>query len=263
MKQYKRVLTIAGSDSGGGAGVQADIKTISACGCYAASALTAITVQNTLGVSAVHAVPVEILEGQIDAVLSDIGADAEVVRCVRKMLDKFDAKNVVLDPVMVSTSGHRLIEEEAIASLVSDLLPRARVITPNIPEAEILLGGEKLSVQKELPDAAKRLADKCGASVLLKAGHLTEEKLVDIFYDVEDGKIYELPSARIHTKNTHGTGCTLSSAFASMLAKGLPLPEAAAAAKNYINDAIIAGAEYEIGHGFGPVKHFWALWKQD
>ena len=272
MKQYKRVLTIAGSDSGGGAGVQADIKTISACGCYAASALTAITVQNTLGVSAVHAVPVEILEGQIDAVLSDIGADAvkigmlhssEVVRCVRKILDKFDAKNVVLDPVMVSTSGHRLIEEEAIASLVSDLLPRARVITPNIPEAEILLGGEKLSVQKELPDAAKRLADKCGASVLLKAGHLTEEKLVDIFYDVEDGKIYELPSARIHTKNTHGTGCTLSSAFASMLAKGLPLPEAAAAAKNYINDAIIAGAEYEIGHGFGPVKHFWALWKQD
>lgn len=272
MKQYKRVLTIAGSDSGGGAGVQADIKTISACGCYAASALTAITVQNTLGVSAVHAVPVEILEGQIDAVLSDIGADAikigmlhssEVVRCVRKILDKFDAKNVVLDPVMVSTSGHRLIEEEAIASLASDLLPRARVITPNIPEAEILLGGEKLSVQKELPDAAKRLADKCGASVLLKAGHLTEEKLVDIFYDVEDGKIYELPSARIHTKNTHGTGCTLSSAFASMLAKGLPLHEAAAAAKNYINDAIIAGAEYEIGHGFGPVKHFWALWKQD
>lgn len=270
MKQYNKVLTIAGSDSGGGAGVQADIKTISACGCYAASAITAITVQNTLGVSAVHAVPVEILEGQIEAVLSDIGADAikigmlhssEVVRCVRKMLDKFEAGNVVLDPVMVSTSGHRLIEEEAIASLVSDLLPRARVITPNIPEAEILLGGEKLSVQKELPDAAKRLADKSGASVLLKAGHLTEEKLVDIFYDVEDGKIYELPSARIHTKNTHGTGCTLSSAFASMLAKGLPLPEAAAAAKNYINDAIIAGAEYEIGHGFGPVKHFWALWK--
>lgn len=275
MKQYNKVLTIAGSDSGGGAGVQADIKTISACGCYAASAITAITVQNTLGVSAVHAVPVEILEGQIEAVLSDIGADAikigmlhssEVVRCVRKMLDKFEARNVVLDPVMVSTSGHRLIEEEAIASLVSDLLPRAKVITPNIPEAEILLGGEKLSVQKELPDAAKRLAakrlaDKCGASVLLKAGHLTEEKLVDIFYDVEDGKIYELPSARIHTKNTHGTGCTLSSAFASMLAKGLPLPEAAAAAKNYINDAIIAGAEYEIGHGFGPVKHFWALWK--
>lgn len=266
MKHYNIVLTIAGSDSGGGAGVQADIKTISACGCYAASAITAVTVQNTLGVSAVSAVPVDILEGQIDAVLSDIGADAvkigmlhssEVVRCVRKMLDKYNVKNVVLDPVMVSTPGHRLIEEEAIASLVSDLLPRARVITPNIPEAEILLGGEQLALQKDLPDAARRLADKSGASVLLKAGHLTEEKLVDIFYDVEDGKVYELSSARIHTRNTHGTGCTLSSAFASMLAKGMSLPDAAAAAKDYINEAIIAGAEYEIGHGFGPVKHFY------
>ena len=270
MKHYNIVLTIAGSDSGGGAGVQADIKTISACGCYAASAITAVTVQNTLGVNAVSAVPVDILEGQINAVLSDIGADAvkigmlhssEVVRCVRKMLDKYNVKNVVLDPVMVSTSGHRLIEEEAIASLVSDLLPRARVITPNIPEAEILLGGEQLALQKALPDAARRLADKCGASVLLKAGHLTEEKLVDIFYDVEDGKVYELPSARIHTRNTHGTGCTLSSAFASMLAKGMSLPDAAAAAKDYINEAIIAGAEYEIGHGFGPVKHFYKFFK--
>ena len=271
MKHYNIVLTIAGSDSGGGAGVQADIKTISACGCYAASAITAVTVQNTLGVNAVSAVPVDILEGQIDAVLSDIGADAvkigmlhssEVVRCVRKMLDKYNVKNVVLDPVMVSTSGHRLIEEEAIASLVSDLLPRARVITPNIPEAEILLGGEQLALQKDLPDAARRLSDKCGASVLLKAGHLTEEKLVDIFYDVEDGKVYELPSARIHTRNTHGTGCTLSSAFASMLAKGMSLPDAAAAAKDYINEAIIAGAEYEIGHGFGPVKHFYKIWDE-
>ncbi len=266
MKRYNTVLTIAGSDSGGGAGAQADIKTISACGCYAASAITAITVQNTLGVSAVSAVPIDILQGQIEAVLSDIGADAvkigmlhssKVVRCVREMLDKFEVKNVVLDPVMVSTSGHRLIEEEAIASLISDLLPRARVITPNIPEAEILLGGQKLTLQKELPDAAKRLADLCGASVLLKAGHLSEEELVDIFYDAEDGKSYRLPSARIHTKNTHGTGCTLSSAFASMLAKGMSLPEAAAAAKDYINNAIIAGAEYTIGHGFGPVDHFY------
>ena len=269
MKQYNRVLTIAGSDSGGGAGVQADIKTISACGCYAASALTAITVQNTLGVSGVHAVPIDILEGQISAVIEDIGVDAvkigmlhsaEVVQSVRKLLDRYDAPNVVLDPVMVSTSGHRLIEESAIASLITDLLPRARVITPNIPEAEILLGGVELTKQSQLPEAAKALAEKSGTSVLLKAGHLTEERLVDIFYDVEDGKLYELPSVRIHTKNTHGTGCTLSSAFASMLAKGLPLPDAAAAAKNYINEAIIAGAEYEIGHGFGPVKHFYKFW---
>ncbi|MDD7532798.1 MAG: bifunctional hydroxymethylpyrimidine kinase/phosphomethylpyrimidine kinase, partial [Candidatus Cryptobacteroides sp.] len=144
MKHYRKVLSIAGSDSGGGAGIQADIKTISACGCYAATAITAITVQNTLGVQAVHAVPTEILRGQIDAVLSDIGADAvkigmlhssEVVRLVREMLIRFKAGNIVLDPVMVSTSGHRLIEEDAIASLRTELLPLARVITPNIPEA--------------------------------------------------------------------------------------------------------------------------------
>lgn len=268
--RYKRVLTIAGSDSGGGAGVQADIKTISACGCYAASAITAITVQNTLGVTAVHPVPVDIIEQQIAAVIEDIGVDAvkigmlhssEVVNGVRNMLDRFPVTNVVLDPVMVSTSGHRLIEDSAIDALTNVLMPKARVITPNIPEAEILLGGQKLTRQDELPEAAVMLAEKTGVSVLLKAGHLTEEKLVDIFYDVENKKMNELPSVRIHTKNTHGTGCTMSSAFASMLAKGLSLPEAAAAAKQYINDAIVAGADYQIGNGFGPVKHFFNLWK--
>ena len=199
MKQYNRVLTIAGSDSGGGAGIQADIKAISACGCYAASAITAITVQNTLGVEAVHAVPLDILEGQIVAVLSDIGADAvkigmlhssEVVRLVRKLLDRFDVKNVVLDPVMVSTSGHKLIEDEAIDALREVLLPRSRVITPNIPEAEILLGGVELKEQKELPQAAEKLASMYGTSVLLKAGHLTEDKLVDIFYDAENKSLH-------------------------------------------------------------------------
>lgn len=267
--QYSRVLTIAGSDSGGGAGIQADIKTISANGCYAASAITAITVQNTLGVTAVHAVPVDIIEQQIDAVLSDIGADAikvgmlhsaEVVCCVSRQLDKYAIRNVVVDPVMVSTSGHRLIEEAAITSLAADLFPRARVITPNIPEAEILLGGVRLERQAELPDAARALADRCQTSVLLKAGHLTEDKLVDIFYDAEDGCLYELPSVRVHTPNTHGTGCTMSSALASQLALGKSLPEAAAAAKQYINNAIIAGADYQIGHGHGPVKHFFAFW---
>jgi len=268
--KYNRVLTIAGSDSGGGAGVQADIKTISACGCYAASAITAITVQNTLGVKDVHPIPVNIIEQQIEAVIEDIGVDAikigmlhssEVVEGVAKTLSKFNIQNIVLDPVMVSTSGHRLIEESAINSLIYKLMPIARVITPNIPEAEILLDGMKLEHQSQLPDAARKLSEKIGVSVLLKAGHLTEEKLVDIFYDKEDGKIYELPSVRIHTKNTHGTGCTMSSAFASMLAKGNELPEAAAKAKDYINNAIIAGADYEIGHGFGPVKHFYNLWK--
>lgn len=265
--QYNRVLTIAGSDSGGGAGVQADIKTISACGCYAASAITAITVQNTLGVTAVHPIPVEIIEQQIAAVIEDIGVNAikigmlhssEVISGVRKMLDRFQVRNVVLDPVMVSTSGHRLIEESAVVSLITELLPIARVITPNIPEAEILMGGVSLEKQSQLPEAARALAEKSGCSVLLKAGHLTEERLVDIFFDAEDGKMYELPSVRVHTRNTHGTGCTMSSAFASMLAKGMSLPDAAAAAKQYINAAIVSGAKYEIGHGFGPVDHFYA-----
>lgn len=270
--KYNRVLTIAGSDSGGGAGVQADIKTISACGCYAASAITAITVQNTLGVKAVHPIPVDIIEQQIEAVIEDIGVDAvkigmlhsaEVVEAVAETLEKFEVKNIVLDPVMVSTSGHRLIEENAINTLIERLMPMTRVITPNIPEAEILLGGMKLEHQSELPDAARKLAEKIGTSVLLKAGHLTEDKLVDIFYNVDNKRIYELPSVRVHTKNTHGTGCTMSSAFASFLAKGLSLHEAAAEAKNYINNAIIAGANYEIGHGFGPVKHFFGFWNTE
>lgn len=265
-----RVLTIAGSDSGGGAGVQADIKTISACRCYAASAITAITVQNTVGVSAVHPVPVDIIGQQIAAVIDDIGVDAikigmlhsaEVVKEVAARIAHYGIRNVVLDPVMVSTSGHRLIEESAISSLMTELMPLARVITPNIPEAELQLGGRMLDDSKLLPDAARELADRVGTSVLLKAGHLTDDRLVDILYDAETGTLHELPSVRVHTRNTHGTGCTLSSALASMLARGYALPEAAAKAKNYINEAIIAGADYVIGHGHGPVCHFHEFWK--
>ena len=262
---YNRVLSIAGSDSGGGAGIQADIKTISALGCYAATAITAVTVQNTLGVEAVHPVPIDIIEGQIEAVLSDIGADAvkigmlhsaEVVQTVSKMLRKYKINNVVLDPVMVSTSGHRLIEESAIATLQAELIPLARVITPNIPEAEILLGGERLDSQEALPEAAQKLSHIYNVSVLLKAGHLTEDKLIDYFYDAEKGEMLELPSQRTATRNTHGTGCTMSSAFASLLAKGETLQGAAKGAKDYITKAILDGAKYEIGHGHGPVKWF-------
>lgn len=265
-KNYSRVLTIAGSDSGGGAGIQADIKTITMMGCYAASAITAITVQNTLGVEAVHAVPTDIISGQIEAVLSDIGADAvkigmlqsaEIVEAVGEMLSRHKARNIVLDPVMVSTSGHRLIEETAIDTLGEKLIPLARIITPNIPEAEILLGGEKLTEQADLPDAAKRLAERFGVSVLLKAGHLSEDLLIDYFYDNERGEMLELPSKRVATQNTHGTGCTMSSALAASLAKGATLQEAAKAAKAFITNAILSGAEYEIGHGHGPVNHFW------
>ena len=263
--EYNKVLTIAGSDSGGGAGIQADIKAISAMGCFAASAITAITVQNTLGVEAVHPVPIGIIEGQIDAVLSDIGADAvkigmlhssEVVRAVAARLCAHGAKNIVLDPVMVSTSGHRLIEESAIDTLKTELIPLARVITPNIPEAEIL-ADVKIERNGELPAVARLLSQRFGGvSVLLKAGHLTEERLVDIFYNAESDTTIELPSVRIHTPNTHGTGCTLSSAFAAALAKGLSLDDAARAAKEYINGAITSGARYTIGHGHGPVDHF-------
>ena len=266
-QNYPRVLTIAGSDSGGGAGIQADIKSISANGCFAASAITAITAQNTLGVNAVEGLSIEIIEGQIDAVLSDIGADsikigmlhsAEVVQCVARMLRKYNIKDVVLDPVMVSTSGHRLIEESAIEVLKAELMPMARVITPNIPEAEILLG-EAISKQGDLPAAARRLAEQYGVSVLLKAGHLVNDELIDIFYNHETEEVVELSARRIDTRNTHGTGCTLSSALAAQLAKGLSLTEAARAAKHYINQAIICGARQEIGHGHGPVAHFYEL----
>lgn len=265
IQNFPRVLTIAGSDSGGGAGIQADIKSISANGCFAASAITAITAQNTLGVNAVEGLSIDIIEGQIDAVLSDIGADsvkigmlhsAEVVQCVARMLRKYNIKDVVLDPVMVSTSGHRLIEESAIEVLKAELMPMARVITPNIPEAEILLG-EPISGQDDLPDAARRLAEQYGVSVLLKAGHLVNDELIDICYNRETGEVIKLKACRVDTRNTHGTGCTLSSALAAQLAKGLSLTDAARAAKAYINAAIIHGANYTIGHGHGPVAHFY------
>ncbi|MFI3318392.1 MAG: bifunctional hydroxymethylpyrimidine kinase/phosphomethylpyrimidine kinase [Rikenellaceae bacterium] len=262
---YKRILTIAGSDSGGGAGIQADIKTISAHGCYAATAITAITVQNTLGVSAIHPVPLDIIEGQIEAVLSDIGADAikigmlhsaEIVELVARMVDKYSIRNVVLDPVMVSTSGHRLIEQEAIETLRSTLIPRARIITPNIPEAEILLG-RKISTQQELPALARSLSME-GVSVLLKAGHLEDEELIDVIYNAEDQTCTPLSSKRLSTQNTHGTGCTLSAALASALAMGLNPTQAAISAKDYISRAIASGAEYTIGGGHGPVDHLFA-----
>ena len=264
MKKYNRVLTIAGSDSGGGAGIQADIKAISAMGCYAASAVTAVTVQNTLGVQAVHPVPLDILEGQIEAVLSDIGADAikigmlhssEVVNLVADMLERYRIKNVVLDPVMVSTSGHRLIEADAVKVIKRRLMPLARVITPNLPEAEVLAGCRIVS-ESDFDMIARRLSDGGKVSVLLKAGHLDGDTLVDYLYNAEDGMMTRLPSVRVRTKNTHGTGCTLSSAFAAALARGEDLTCAAKSAKAYIEQAIISGAEYRIGNGHGPVNHF-------
>ncbi|MFI3270228.1 MAG: bifunctional hydroxymethylpyrimidine kinase/phosphomethylpyrimidine kinase [Rikenellaceae bacterium] len=263
--KYSRVLTIAGSDSGGGAGVQADIKAISACGAYTATAITAVTVQNTLGVEAVHPVPLEIIEGQIEAVLSDIGADAvkigmlhsaEVVELVCRMIDKYQPRAVVLDPVMVSTSGHRLIEETAVEALRKKLIPRSTIITPNLPEAEILIG-RKITGQADFEAATRELAAGGDYSVLLKAGHLDGELLTDIFYDAQTAQIHSLTGVRIETPNKHGTGCTLSSTIAAYLALGMTLWDAVRSAKEYLEGAILSGAKYEIGSGHGPVDHFY------
>ena len=263
-KKYARVLTIAGSDSGGGAGIQADIKAISAMGGYASSAITAVTVQNTLGVQAVHPVPLDILAGQIDAVLSDIGADAvkigmlhsaEVVNLVADKMEEYDIRNVVLDPVMVSTSGHRLIEPSAIEVLKRRLVPLCRIITPNIPEAE-MMAGCSIANEQELRKVTMHLAREYGVSVLLKAGHMTSDLLIDYLFNTEDNTITPLPSQRIESRNTHGTGCTLSSALATALARGESLTTAVHSAKEYITKAIQTGAQYTIGNGHGPVCHF-------
>ncbi|MDR0422255.1 MAG: bifunctional hydroxymethylpyrimidine kinase/phosphomethylpyrimidine kinase [Proteiniphilum sp.] len=267
-KHYRRALSIAGSDPSGGAGIQADLKTFSACGCYGATVIVAVVDENTVGVTGVHPVPVPFVAGQIRSVLDDTGADAvkigmlhssELIRSVKETLSGYAIRNIVLDPVMVATSGDKLLRDEAIGTLKEELIPCVRVITPNIPEAEILLG-KKIRSQKELPLVVKDLSFGNSVSVLLKAGHLAEEELVDVFYNAETGEVIELASRRIATRNTHGTGCTLSSAIAAFLAHGLPLNDAVAKAKNYIDRAISAGAGYEIGKGHGPVHHFYDFW---
>jgi len=269
MKQYKRVLTIAGSDPSGGAGIQADLKTFSACGCFGTSAIVAVVDENTVGVTGVHPVPVAFVTGQIRSVLDDIGADAikigmlhssELIRAVKETLARYPIKNIVLDPVMVATSGDKLLQDEAIETLKNELIPCARVITPNIPEAEVLLG-RKIDGQHDLPVIIKELSAGGKVSVLLKGGHLKEEVLTDVFYNAETEEIISLPSKRIHTKNTHGTGCTFSSAIAAFLAHGQPLNDAIRNAKDYMKSAISAGATYEIGKGHGPVHHFFDFWE--
>ena len=212
-KHYKRALTIAGSDPSGGAGIQADLKTFSACGCYGMSAIVAVVDENTVGVTGVHPVPVDFVTGQIRSVLDDIGADAvkigmlhssELIRAVRQTLAAYDIRNVVLDPVMVATSGDRLLQEEAIATLKEELIPFVRVITPNIPEAEILLG-RKIAGQEELPQVARELSLGRKVSVLLKAGHLHDAELIDVFYNAETDEATPLRSMRLDAQHArHG-----------------------------------------------------------
>lgn len=263
-KEYKRVMTIAGSDPSGGAGVQADIKTISTCGCYATSAIAALVNENTMGVYGVFPVPESFVAAQIRSILDDVGTDAvkigmlhsaELIRIVKTTLDEYPRiHNIVLDPVMVATSGDPLLEQEAVATLRDLLIPRSRIITPNVPEAEMLLG-QKIRSQDELPEAAVELS-RLGTSVMIKAGHLSGARLIDIFYNAETRETISLESERIDTVNTHGTGCTLSSAIASFLAKGNTLNESVRLAKEYISKAIESGALYKIGKGHGPVDHF-------
>lgn len=258
----KRVLSIAGSDSSGGAGIQADIKTITAHKMYAMTVITALTAQNTTGVFAVEDASAGFVLKQIEAVFEDIVPDSikigmvsniNIINSIAEGLDKFGARNIVLDPVMVATSGGKLMKDNATQALSSKLFPLARVITPNIPEATAL-SGMQISNQRDMEISAKRLFEEFGVSVLIKGGHL-ETSSDDLL--IENGTLHWFSSERIKTQNTHGTGCTLSSAIACGLADGLDLPSSIAQAKAYITGAL--KANLSIGHGNGPLNHCWNM----
>ncbi len=267
MKTYKRIVTIAGSDSSGGAGIQADLKTFAACGCYGMSVITAVTAQDTRGVKVIHPVPAAVIEAQIRAVLDDIGADGikigmlhskEAVERVAAVLEGYAGIPIVLDPVMTATSGDPLIREETAATMTTRLFPLLRLVTPNIPEAEVLMG---TAIGVDLAAAARILAEKFSCSVLMKAGHCDDEILVDMLYDRDADSVTAFKHKRIDTCNTHGTGCVLSSAVISFLAKGLSLADAAGRAEEYLHRALVAGSLYKIGKGRGPVHHFHPYWQ--
>jgi hydroxymethylpyrimidine/phosphomethylpyrimidine kinase len=263
MKSPRKALTIAGSDSGAGAGIQADLKTFAALGVYGTSAITAITAQNTLGVSQVLALKPNLVAAQIDAVVADIGAhalktgmlaNAGIIEMVAKKVNQHRLRNLVVDPVMVATSGDLLIEKEAITALRSHLIPLAAVATPNIPEAEEITGME-LRTLNDIKEAARRLVAMGAKTVVIKGGHRTGPAL-DLFYDGK--KFNALSARRIRTKNTHGTGCTFSAAIAAYLAKGEVVGNAVALAKKYITEAILKG--FTVGAGHSPVHHFHVYW---
>jgi hydroxymethylpyrimidine/phosphomethylpyrimidine kinase len=263
--RYARVLSIAGSDSGGGAGIQADLKTFSALGCYGMTAITALTAQNTVGVAGIHAVPPAFLKAQLCAVLDDIGVDAvkigmlhapEIVEVVAWAIDYYRIEHVVLDPVMVATSGDRLIEAPTVDVLRRELFPRASVITPNLDEAALLLG-RPLRGEADLDQAAADLLAQGARAVLLKGGHLPGDEVVDLLATSAQPRL-RLRSARIVSRNVHGTGCTLSSAIAAYLARGLALAQAVERARAYILQAIRAGAAVQTGQGHGPLCHGYA-----
>lgn len=265
MKAIRTALTIAGSDSGAGAGIQADLKTFAALGVYGTSAITAITAQNTVGVTQVQALQPKLVAAQIDAVISDIGAhalktgmlaDAAIIKAVTGKIREHRLKNLVVDPVMVATSGDLLIEKNAVAALRAMLIPLAAVVTPNIPEAEELTG-LKLRTAKDIEEAARRITAIGARTVVIKGGH-RQGPALDLFFDGK--KFRALRAPRIRTRNTHGTGCTFSAAIAAYLAKGESLENAIALAKRYITAAI--RASFTIGAGHSPVHHFYRMWKE-
>jgi hydroxymethylpyrimidine/phosphomethylpyrimidine kinase len=263
--RYPRLLSIAGSDSGGGAGIQADLKTFAALGCYGMTAITAITAQNTRGVVAIQALPASLLAQQMDAVAEDIGVDAvkigmlhdaEAVRAVAAAIRRHRWTRVVLDPVMTATSGDALIARETVGVLVRELFPLATVVTPNLDEAALLLG-RPVTQEAGLAPAAADLLALGARAMLLKGGHLAGDELVDLLLEIGQPPL-RLAAPRIASRNTHGTGCTLSSAIACHLAMGSGLAEAVRLAHGYVRQAILQGADVQTGHGHGPLNHGFA-----
>jgi hydroxymethylpyrimidine/phosphomethylpyrimidine kinase len=256
-------LTIAGSDSSGGAGIQADLKTFAALGVYGASALTALTAQNTDGVTGIHLVPPDFVTAQIDAVFSDLtigavkigmAAEAGIIAAIATALGRWQPRHIVLDPVMVATSGSRLLSGDAVAGLRSQLIPLATLLTPNLPEAAALLDAPVATDEAAIEAQGRRLLALGCPAVLIKGGHGQGADSID--YLVTPGATLALPAPRVATGNTHGTGCSLSSAIAAGLAKGEDLERAVRNAKTFISGAIAAADRFTVGHGHGPVHHF-------
>ena len=269
MKAYRRALSIAGFDGSGGAGMQADLKTFSALGCYAQTVLTSLPIQNTTGVTTVYDISLQCIEDQIKSVFDDIGVDVvkigmlhdeSIILLVADYLKFYKPKYVVVDPVMIAKSGHRLLKDNAINALVTKLFPLATIITPNIPEACDLLK-KVITSDDDIANAACELSLMGARSVVLKGGHRNDLYSRDCLFDTKSKDYTWFESVRINTINTHGTGCTFSAAIASYLAFDLDLTEAVSLAKTYLFKAIEKGAQYKIGEGYGPVHHFHKLWE--
>jgi hydroxymethylpyrimidine/phosphomethylpyrimidine kinase len=258
-----KAMTIAGSDSGGGAGIQADLKTFAALGVYGTVTLTAITAQNTIGVTGVHEIPTDMIVAQMDAVMGDIGADAvktgmlssqEIVEVVAAQVAKHGIRSLVVDPVMVAKSGDALLRDDAVNAVCTKLVPLAAVVTPNIPEAEALTG-TTIESDDDVREAARRIVSMGARTVVVKGGH-REGPAADVLYDGSEFQVFTAP--RINTVNTHGTGCTFASAIAAGLAQGKAVEDAVGQAKDYVTEAI--RTSFPIGQGHGPLNHFHRLW---